>query len=286
MNLGNHKEHPEAYRGYSITSGKVVYNIHRPRLMEVIPRNKDWLSELRAGGNIEALFLPEASPSHATQVVQESRKQSDEQSQPSVSIEGVEAAEITLPGAETDSIEIEELDESSDEETDNIDITELGELTDAETNELVEVGDISDGYSTANEANQSSGEDENEVDNRSPGKKWASAEATVDQVNQVPLRRSSRRNFGKRLEKRLIEEVMLAEGEFLSEDLSPIIAEANYLGNATHHETILKPIDSYPPVKEIVNPKNERDAAKSPYHREWAKAREVEMANLFGHDTF
>ena len=97
VNLGNHKEHPEAYRGYSITSGKVVDNIHRPRLMEVIPRNKDWLSELRAGGNIEALFLPEASPSHATQGVQESRKQSDEQSQPSVSIEGVEAAEITLP---------------------------------------------------------------------------------------------------------------------------------------------------------------------------------------------
>jgi len=282
VNLGNHKEHPEAYRGYSITSGKVVDNIHRPRLMEVIPRNKDWLSELRAGGNIEALFLPAETPSDVNQGVQESRKQNDADSQLSVSIEGVEAAGITLPGAETDSIEIEELEEFSDEETGHIEITEL---TDAETDELADVGDISDGYSTANEANQSSGEDENEVDNRSPGKKWASAEATVDQVNQVPLRRSSRQNLGKR-EKRLIEEVMLAEGEFLSEDLSPIIAEANYLGNATHHETILKPIDSYPPVKEIVNPKNERDAAKSPYHREWAKAREVEMANLFGHETF
>ena len=38
--------------------------------------------------------------------------------------------------------------------------------------------------------------------------------------------------------------------------------------------------------KEIANPKNEREAAASPYHREWAKAREVEMANLFGHKTF
>ena len=38
--------------------------------------------------------------------------------------------------------------------------------------------------------------------------------------------------------------------------------------------------------KEIANPKNEREAAASPYHREWAKAREVEMANLFCHKTF
>jgi len=278
VNLGNHKEHPEAYRGYSITSGKVVDNVHRPSLMEVIPKNKDWLSELRAGGNIEALFLPEDSPSHATQGVQEPRKQSDEQSQPSVSIEGVEAAGITLPGAETDSIEIEELEEFSDEETGHIEITEL---TDAETDELADVGDISDGYSTANDAanNLSSGEDENEVD------------STVDQVNQVALRRSSRRNFGKR-EKRLIEEfmlaeeVMLTEGEFKSEDLSPIVMEVNHLGITTQHETILQPINSYPPVKEIANPKNEREAAASPYHREWAKARGVEMANLFGHKTF
>jgi len=230
VNLGNHKEHPDAYRGYSITSGEVVENIHKPRFLEVIPYNRTWLSELRAGGNLEAIFLQNVNPIHISQGVPKTRTNSDEGSPPCASIEGVENAGAPNRSDITPGDEDKEIADSGGSR-------EEDKLTDEPTD--------------------------------------------ADHVKS--LRRSSRRNIGKR-EKRLIEEMMLTEEAYISESLSPVIAEVNNV--ETTHETILAPINSYPPVKEIINPSNEREAARSPYHREWAKAREVEMANLFGHKTF
>jgi hypothetical protein len=50
------------------------------------------------------------------------------------------------------------------------------------------------------------------------------------------------------------------------------------------HETLLR--ETYPPAMEIPTPKNTKNSLSSEYAKEWEKARQVEVQNLLGHETF